>query len=179
MFTDHHPNWTRIIIAIIALAAIGYSIILFIFREDIKIIMSSLLKIGFVISAISLIWYKFEKSWWSIPIFQCLFVNTPDLSGRWVGKYVSSFDEKERDLRLEIRQTLLSIECFAFTCNNKSESYSSHLLSDKLKTNFKLAWIPMQDESLTDSQFKIAKRRILIARMLILYETYKHTTTYS
>jgi len=40
-----------------------------------------------------------------------------------------------------------------------------------------LAWIPMRDENLTDSQFNMVKRAHLLAFMLISSKTYKHIST--
>jgi hypothetical protein len=42
-----------------------------------------------------------------------------------------------------------------------------------------LAWIPMRDENLTESQFKMVKRPLLLTYILMLRKTYKHISTQS
>jgi SMODS-associating 2TM, beta-strand rich effector domain len=141
MLTDYHPNWKTIITILIFLSVILFSIVLLIFNTELDKIIRSLFKLGFVILVISFLWYKFEKSWWLLPAFQGWLINTPDFRGRWVGKTTSSFDGKDRDMTLEIDQSLLRIQCVAFGLNNKGEGYSARLLSDIKNRQFTLAYL--------------------------------------
>jgi hypothetical protein len=141
MFSDYQQNWKALIIIFIILAIILYSVVLMIFGAEISLIGRSLLKVGFVSLTIGLLWFEFEKSLWVCSLFRGWLVKAPDLRGRWVGKSTSNYDKKDRAMTLEVRQTFLNIQCVAFGPDNKAEGYSARLLSDRLKKNFKIAYL--------------------------------------
>lgn len=140
--SDHKLNW-RWIITFVALIAI---LIWFLILWLIKLVgfdthASPLKYFGLLSLLIGLVWLVLLKYAWRTRILKVLLISTPDLRGRWKGYYISSYDKKQRDLVLEIRQTLLSIKCSAYSIDTDVEVYSSRLLSDKDNKQFILAYI--------------------------------------
>lgn len=54
---------------------------------------------------------------------------------------MSSFDKNERPMALEVRQTLLRIQCFAYGLQNEAQGYSARILTDPDEHTFKLTYL--------------------------------------
>lgn len=65
--------------------------------------------------------FLFENYLWKKRIFQRL-LGVPNLNGEWLGKLHSSFDDKEYEMNLYIKQTWTKIQCTAFFEHSRSYS---------------------------------------------------------
>ena len=142
MFTDHQPKWRFIVLLGTLVAVVAWCFVLLALGTKSAELLRSLPKFGLVFLLVWGAWLAFTRyAWrWECLRFKRWLVVTPDLNGRWVGKYVSMFDKKERKMTLEIHQTLLKLQCVAFGPDSVGEGYSVRLLSDGDDQNFKLVY---------------------------------------
>lgn len=139
MFTDHSLNWRSIIWLFVIIATAIWFIIFALQNVEDEVLFESFFRIALVFGLIFLIWKYFVKNGWKHSFLNKYLVNNkPDLSGRWVGIYVSTYDNKHRKVALEIKQTLFTLICRLWGEDNFSEVYSAGILSTNDFSNFKL-----------------------------------------
>ncbi len=143
MFTDHQLKWKPMIIVGTLIAILAWCVVLLVTGTKFAHLLPALTKFGVVVLVMWGAWLLFtNRGWrWRLLRFGRLLVATPDLNGRWVGKSVSNYDKKERPMTLEIRQTLLRIQCSAFGPQNVAQGYSARILADGDEHTFKLAYL--------------------------------------
>lgn len=101
-----------------------------------------LVRFGFVSAAMIFAWWAFVHYLWRAwPVRILLRLKLPDLHGRWVGTYISSYDRKDRSMALEIRQTMLNLQCISYAKDVRAESFTARLLSDPDGGTFSFAYI--------------------------------------
>ncbi|MBI3416507.1 MAG: hypothetical protein HY043_14525, partial [Verrucomicrobia bacterium] len=142
MFAEHQPKWRLILIFGTLVAVATWFVVLLAGGAQLSELVPSLTKLGAVSLVVWVVWLLFTKlAWrWSWLRWNHWLVSTPDLNGRWVGKYVSMFDKQERRMVLEIRQTFLRVQCVAFGPDSVGESYVARLLSDGDEHGFKFVY---------------------------------------
>jgi hypothetical protein len=140
MFTDHQLKWRPITFFGTSFAFCVLVIILFVEHEP---ILPVLTRVGIVATIIWFSWLFFTRvAWrWRFVRLGRFLISTPDLNGRWVGTTTSSYDNLVRPVALEIRQTLLKVQCIAYGPDNSATSYSARILSDADDEVFKLAYL--------------------------------------
>lgn len=141
MFEDHQLEW-RIILKIGALVATAAWFLVFLLESYIPL--SSPLRFSLFSSLLYCLWLFFTVTAWRWSIFKGWLITMPYLKGRWVGTYQSSFDNYKtpHDQVLEItKQTLLNIRCVTHTKDNRVDSFSARILSNRENQQFKLAFL--------------------------------------
>jgi len=148
MFSEHQLRWRSLIAVAAVMAAILWSIALLAAGVDPAELAGSLPRLGLLVLAMSAAWWWFTRYGWRQPWlrFGGWLVNTPDLRGRWEGNYVSSFDKTPRPMALEVRRTLLTIDCAGYgppnpgpanVRGNEARTYCARLLSDPTQNEFR------------------------------------------
>ena len=85
-----------------------------------------------VISALTVAaWGAFMRWGWRWSRLHPWPVVTPNLHGRWEGHDKPVYDGKERELAIEIEQTLLGLRCGDYVEGKKGRCLCASLLSDK------------------------------------------------
>lgn len=142
MFVEHEPKWRLILTFGTLVAVVTWLVVLVAAGTHLSDLLPSLTSLGAVSLVVWGIWLLFTRvAWrWSWLQWKHWLISTPDLNGRWIGKYVSMFDNKERPMALEIHQTLLRVQCVAFGPDSVGESYVARLLSDSDEHGFKFIY---------------------------------------
>lgn len=118
---------------------LGIFINFFCKNEKILEIVNILEKFGYgikqfpILFVFGVLYYLFDNVLWNKRIFKFRFSNIPNLSGKWSGKYKSSWKNTEGEVELYIKQTWTKIQIVSY--NKKSKSYSrvASLLTDTNK----------------------------------------------
>jgi hypothetical protein len=143
MFSDHQLKWRVIIMIGAFVAAVAWFAVLLIAGARLSLVIPSFTKFGAVLLLSWGAWQLFTKTAWRWkPLrYRGWLVTTPNLTGRWVGVTISSYDKKKRNMTLEITQTLLTLRCVAFGSDNVARIYSARLLSDQDDRMFQLTYL--------------------------------------
>ena len=139
MFSDLRPAWTWIVAFIVVIATACWVFVLLIHGLPASELTPAALRLGLVITVTTAAFAFLVNMAWSWPGVRNL-LHMADLRGRWVGTYVSGFDHKTRPMALEVRQSLLTIDCVSYGPQSRGVAYSSRLLSDTSKSQFMLAY---------------------------------------
>lgn len=141
MFRDHQLKWQRLVLLGAGIVTVIWFAVLWFEGADFHILWKSLARFGFVSSILYCSWLALIKWAWHWPIFKRWLIAIPDLRGRWVGAYKSSMQDytTEMPMALEIRQSMLHIDCVTYSPFARGDGYSARLLSDREDNEFKLA----------------------------------------
>lgn len=142
MTSDHRPDWKNIIIVDGVLTVLLFAILLWFFGAPGAILLSAGQRVLLVAGIGAACFGLFARYGWTSSLARHWFGAPPDLRGRWKGVSKSSFDGQQREMVLEIRQTLLWVTCRAYgPLPNIAEGYSCRILSDRDNQVFKLAYL--------------------------------------
>jgi len=97
-------------------------------------------RVGSISSIVAAFWYYFNRWGWKNRYFRMFgwLCDYPDLNGRWEGT-VNRLGENDPHLFvMEIYQTFFEIHVSTFTKNSEGSSIVANLMTDKLRSNFKL-----------------------------------------
>lgn len=144
MFVEHRPKWRAIVTVVTFAVIVAAALLLLATGEKAETLLPLFTKITAISTVAWLAFYVVtEKAWrWQWIKNYCRWLlATPDLNGRWVGNYVSSYDNQSRPMALEISQSLLTLQCIDFAPDTIGHSYVAKLLSDIDDHNFVLIYI--------------------------------------
>lgn len=133
MFVEHRPKWRSIVTVIVLSAIVAAALLLLLTGEKFEAIIPLFSKFTAISLVAGMMFFAItEKAWrWKWVRNWCRWITaTPDLNGRWVGNYVSSFDKQSRPTALEVTQSLLTLQCVDFGRDTIGHSYVARLLSD-------------------------------------------------
>ncbi len=143
MFSNLHLRAGAIIFVGTLVGSIAWFAVLFFRGVPATALLDAFLNLTVVVLILTAAWNLFVKWGWRLNGLRLggWLVRTPDLNGRWEGTYRSSYDNKTRPYVLEIRQTLIDLQCNAWGDENEAEIYSAHLLADRDEKVFKLSYL--------------------------------------
>ena len=86
--------------------------------------------IGYTSTIVGALAVLFNWFFWRIP-FLGRWLHTPDISGEWLGKGKSNFENTEYEFTLEIKQSFLETHVHGYFEKSRSDSFSSVFIHDE------------------------------------------------
>lgn len=120
VFSDLHLRAGAIIVVGTLIGSTVWFAVLLFRGVPATALLDAFLNISVVCLILTAAWNFFVKWGWRLEGLRLggWLVRTPDLNGRWEGTYRSSYDNKTRSYVLEIRQTLIDLQCNAWGDEN-------------------------------------------------------------